>query len=153
MTRTRRALAFWGPETVRLIQQSTKVELLVLEPTAAVVSDDQSDDFLLFGGKKWQIVERADLSRARGLVHARHALTDDASFESESTAASSNESQWSHAVRFGDANGSATVLMDFSARRFANFDTGREVSVIAKIASGWQTFVERHAPLQAKKRE
>lgn len=146
MARSRRALAFWGSANVRLIQQSKQVELLVLMPKT---DEKESGDFLQVGERAWRIADRVDVSAARGLVHARHALTDDASYEAEPVK-SADSPQWTHAVRFGDKNGAATVLMDFPRRRFGNFETGQEIAVIEKIASGWQTFVGRHdAPRSA----
>lgn len=64
---TRRCLALHGPERARAIQTAPRVELwrLVVEPQAG----------------RPMVMERQDISHARGLVHLRRGLVEDANFE------------------------------------------------------------------------
>jgi hypothetical protein len=145
MLSTRRALSFWGPANVQLIQRANRVELLQLELWMDNQQNRQSNEFLVYGTRTCVIKERRDVTNVRGLGNARHALTVDASFETDPMAAD-NAGRWSHAVLFSDGRVELTVLMDFSRRRFANYQAGREITVIPKIAEGWQGFVERQNP-------
>ena len=157
ISRSREALAFWGKDGVRLIQYGGHVELLTLNSLADFGPPGFSPaapDQLNYGGQRIRVVKNYDLSKARGLVHARHSLTDDSSFEWPS-AEKGNERNWTHALRFRDAGktgadktgdgGEVLILLDLPSRRLANFAAEREVTVIPKISEGWQTFIAKHS--------
>lgn len=63
---TRRCLAFYGSEAAHRIQLAPRVELWRLEPSGPVVRPDEE--------------RRTDVSHARGLVHLRRGLVEDANF-------------------------------------------------------------------------
>jgi len=142
MSRGRRALAFWGPDNVRLIQSAKDIELLVLTPVEEG-GTDESSEVIEYGSGAWMVSKRIKLAPdAPGFLHARTALTVDASFEPDEPSPSLAGS-WSHAVRFADGSRSLVILMDFKDRRFAQQATQREIKVIPKIAQGWESFVRR----------
>ncbi|MEX2025742.1 MAG: hypothetical protein WEH44_00550, partial [Pirellulaceae bacterium] len=74
----RRTLEFWGQEAgARIISPQAAVELLWLEPAAS----DADSERLSIGGRTYAVVQKVEITSARGLVHARHALLEDASID------------------------------------------------------------------------
>src|SRR6185295_18699265 len=67
----RRALEFWGKDSALAIRDGKKVELLRLRPKSSRSADLKDPE----------VVETKDISRAQGLIHARHSLLQDASFD------------------------------------------------------------------------
>jgi hypothetical protein len=146
MSRSRRSLEFWGADAVRLIQQAPQVEVLKLEPMSDS-AETGSADVISYGDRTWRIIGRTDRSRSRGLVHFRHSLTVDESWEFAEESPTQPD-QWTHAVRFADPGkeppaNEVLILMDFSQRRVAHFHAQREITAVSLSATGWQTFVER----------
>jgi hypothetical protein len=96
---TRRCLAFYGAEAARLIQGAPRTELwkLAVDPaTGRIVA-----------------TERRDISSARGLVHVRRGLVEDANFAwGTVTAARPAPTDWDEALAFFPAAGTEppTVL-------------------------------------------
>src|SRR5262245_46257806 len=72
-SRGQRALGFYGPRAANLVRTAPKVELLVLG-----TGDSDPVESLPESGPVARII---DISRAPGLVHARTALLDDASYD------------------------------------------------------------------------
>ena len=167
INRARRSLEFWGKDAVKLIQHGKAVELLELQPAEASAespSDQTPAAEIPAGELRYQdrplvVKRRLDLSQARGLVHARHALTDDASFVWDDAANASQPATWDYAIRFsaspaatsadasspGDsaAGKEVLLLLDLENRRLANVHGRREVTVIPKISEGWQIFLAK----------
>src|SRR5262245_53603185 len=67
----RRALEFWGKDSALAIRDGQNVELLRLQPRNGRLVDLEGFDLL----------ETKDISQAQGLIHARHSLLQDASFD------------------------------------------------------------------------
>jgi hypothetical protein len=167
INRARRSLEFWGKDAVRLIQHGKAVELLELQPaeTPANSLADQPSTAenpaaeIRYQDRPLVVKRRLDLSQARGLVHARHALTDDASFVWDDAVNASQPATWDYAIRFsqtpaatsGDASSpgdssaadEVLLLLDLENRRLANVHGRREVTVIPKISEGWQIFLAK----------
>jgi hypothetical protein len=131
---------FWGHEAAMLIRDAPQVELMRLEPVAGEAS---SGDSLAVGSERFTIVERKDISHAQGLLHARFALTEDASFEFNKPV-TMEQPNWSFAVRFTAGKESATVVFDLDHSQVTLAETNRTARVIPKIVSGWRTFIARH---------
>ena len=72
----RRILEFWGSETAMLIRHADQVEVWRLGPQS-----DQSSSQLEVRGQSLAILEQVEISRLRGLVHARHALIIDRNYD------------------------------------------------------------------------
>ena len=147
--RGRKSMEFWGRDAALLIRQAKDVELLRLIPVVTAGESAQTIDV----GPVVYAVERADISRAPGLLHARFALTEDASFEFYATPenggvlpTSYEDGNWQYAVRFNREGKSATVLFDFQNSRVGIAEEQRSARVIAKIVTGWQQFIARHLP-------
>lgn len=69
---TRRCLAFYGTDTARLIQRATRVEVWERGPGTAAAAGP---------GIAPPDVDRYDVSAARGLVHLRRGLVEDANLD------------------------------------------------------------------------
>ena len=139
MSRSRRALAFWGADAVRLIQKSERVEILPLQSLPLAAPNQDSETFEI-AGQLWGATHQIEVTKARGLIHARHALTTDASYEpGEPTELRTGK--WTHAIRFSDSQGSVVLLL--AGERVGNYQTQREWKLIPKVADGWRIFVNR----------
>ena len=138
--RGRKSMDFWGRDAAVLIRQAPQVELWRL----AGDNDSQAEvERITAGGMSLAVVERTDISQAQGLLHARFALTEDASFDfSESKPA--NKPRWDYAVRFTRDGHAATVLFDFTNSRVGIAEQDRTARAVPKINAGWQQFVARH---------
>ena len=136
----RRSLDFWGREQALLIRQAPDVELMRLVP---LMGENNSNEKIVFAGKSWAVIERKNISKAQGLLHARFALTVDASFHFDEPADPAS-AQWDVAARFSRDGQAATVLFDFQHEQLGIAEHGRVARVVPKIVSGWRQFVGRH---------
>jgi hypothetical protein len=92
---TRRCLAFYGGPASRRISAAEAVELWTLAPGSAP--------------GRLRVVDRKDVSRARGLVHLRRGLVEDANFSwpaepAPTGAARRPDADWTFALAFSDAS-------------------------------------------------
>jgi hypothetical protein len=125
--RSRRCLALYGSEAAYLIRTAPKVELVL-------------------GG-----AEPIDISRAAGLVHARTALLDDASYEWDAVPSTSPEEL--HLVRFTRAGTHVTLGFSQAGNGVFIGETRREAMLDQKTADGWRAFLARQlAPPDAAQR-
>ena len=146
VTSGRRTLEFWGQEGgARIIAPKAQVELLWLEPAD---SDAQSER-LSIGGRSYAVVRKGEITGARGLVHARHSLLADESFNWD--AKLDPAAEYSLAARFTAAGGTTTVAFDLAGRQIVHVESGRAAKAAPKIAAGWKSFAQRHSPVQAGK--
>jgi len=107
---TRRCLAFYGVETAERISRAPLVELWLLQPSAR---DGHTG--------RLQAGRRLDISEAKGLVHLRRGLVEDANFDWK--AATSREPRpdaaWDVAFHFTDADatagGGSLLAVDFGS--------------------------------------
>ena len=102
---TRRCLAFYGPEAARRVAKAPRVELWRLAPT----------------GRPGRLVatSRLDVSAAKGIVHLRRGLVEDAGFRWHEAGAGGRlpEEAWDYALVFSDpaADGRTTIVLDLAA--------------------------------------
>lgn len=143
----RRCLDFWGDQGALRIRRAPKATLLWLGPP-----DDISDtQQLRIGAKHYSVLATQEAGQARGLIHARHALLDDASYEWEERADPSG-TEYSLAVRFVGSGGATTAAFDFAHRRIAHVESGREQNAAEKIVAGWRAFADRQMPEELRKK-
>ena len=140
----RRAMMLWEIESATLIERARQVELLLLASQDDPTGPGEELDI---GGRTMLVTGRKDVSRAGGMVHARHALLVDASFDweaprDENLAA---RTRWEYALRFSEAGQTATVALDLSSGRARLLERGKEAS-IAPIADGMRKFIEQQLP-------
>jgi hypothetical protein len=83
LSRTRHALDFWGPEAVSLIRDAPLVAAWHISFPLRGNTTADLDHALLHPetGAAADVRKVHDISRAKGLVHLRHALLDDRSFD------------------------------------------------------------------------
>jgi hypothetical protein len=106
---TRRCLDFYGSAVARRIQVAPRVELW--EPRGGAGFDGADGE----GGPRPETAQRFDVSQARGLVHLRRGLVEDANFDWDSRHASGGA--WDAALAFydrpGDAEPAAVLAFEF----------------------------------------
>ena len=136
-----RTLEFWGTDAGRrIIDERATVELLWLRPA----SGGSQERTLDIGSQPYAIVATADVTGARGLVHARHSLLEDASYAW--TEHGADQARYELAVRFRNDAGTTTAAFDFTRPQIAHVESGRNQRAAAKIVAGWKQFAQRHAP-------
>lgn len=128
----RRSLKFWGSSQAMLIRFARNVELLEL------ARSENHGDGLTIGSQLWQIESRRDITEARGLVHARQAFIEDASFDW----AISNRApyHWDHALVFSGENGHVTVAIDLTGEQICVVESNR-TACVTPIVAGLKDFL------------
>jgi hypothetical protein len=138
--RTLRTLEFYGGEGANLIRTAEKVEGLSLSG----FYDAESVEQLEIGPHALEVVGRVDLSKVKGLVHARTALLDDGSYQWDEQTASNCQPAMLYAVRFVRGGKEITLAFDFGCNEVWVVESQRHVTLAPKIATGWQSFLSRH---------
>jgi hypothetical protein len=131
-----RSIELWGTEAARLIRFASRVELWELTREES----DTADRMLAVEGRPWWITRQKDISRAPGLIHARHALLEDASFLWNSPPAQLPP-RWKHALRFSDRRAEAILLIDVNSGRMKLRGQAREIDA-SPIAAGLRQFFD-----------
>lgn len=136
----RQALEFWGKDSALAIRDGQKVELLRLRPKNGRLLDMKDP----------VIVETKDISGAQGLIHARHSLLQDASFDWSAKPAGLSHFETkkdAFAVRFTRQEVATTIVfIDLPSGWIFHSESGREIILNPKTRSGWQLFISRHFP-------
>jgi hypothetical protein len=134
----RRALAYWGAEGALLVRSAPRVELLVLDRTTLIQDATHEDVF------DRAVIERRDISNARGLIHARQALLADASFLAEDTDAT--PPHWQYALRFRDEARELDVAFDLETGRLRSSASDEVLRLGPTLKKGLkQFFIEQLA--------
>lgn len=135
----RRAIAFWTPDTAALIQRAPNVAFLRLEPTETAAPDD-SAEIMKIGGRPFLIASRIDASRIAGLIHLRHSLLQDGSFD-WSTPQANCPPNWAYALQFaGDDGRATTIALDFSCDQLLLLDEDKRICM-QPMAAGLKKFL------------
>jgi hypothetical protein len=133
----KQALAFFGPTAARLIGKAPTVELVAVRPAAP----GDTGERLSIGDQHFTVLARHDVSQAQGLIHARAALLDDASYEWQTPVILTLRP---FMVRFAEGPDESLLALDTTARQLVRCDTGAKVRLNPKISAGWQQFARRH---------
>jgi hypothetical protein len=125
--RGERCLAFYGSEAATLIRTAKVVEIVEIDPAAS----DRT------------FTRRIDISRAAGLLNARAALLDDASFDwsAPQPAASTGVSRL---VRFAEGDREVLLRFDSTQRSLEIVPAGKSAVLDQKTSDGWRQFLERY---------
>ena len=145
-----RAAEFWGAQTSQLIRGARQTELLVLEPAdeqvdpldAAAAETEEALPVLSINGQRYQVAATYDLASTPGLIHARHSLTEDASFHWDQSVDACDEN-WTHAMRLAQDGRSTVLVFDFRCKKIYDLEQGKTISVLPRIAEGFERIVER----------
>ena len=120
------ALRMWGPESATLIRHAQQVRLLKLAPGSGLKEENQpKQEKIRIGEEDFTVVETLDISTIRGLVHARHTLIVDRSFDWDRNVASV-PGNWDFALEFSDQGQQVTLVFALQERLVHNLNTGKE---------------------------
>jgi hypothetical protein len=137
--RTRRCREFYGGEGAHLIRTATQVEGLTLSELFVREARQQ----VVVGTQSFDVVDHKDLSQVHGLIHARTALLDDSSYQWENQTVGDCQPKILYAVRFHQGDQQITLAFDFGCHSVHVVETHKEVVLETKIASGWESFLQR----------
>ena len=149
------ALQFWGSADAFRVRHGETVELLTLAPMLAEANSADATPTELplvrdAQRRAWQVRQRHDLSKIRGVLHARQALIEDASFEWSRVAEASPD--WQFALRFATAQGTVPgetlLLLDLDGKWAQKTDADAPIVGLG-IADGLRTFFADVADDQA----
>ena len=124
--RGERCLAFYGSEAATLIRTAQTVEIVELDPAAGDLA----------------ISRRIDISRAPGLLNARAALLDDASFDW--SAPPPEPASGTRLVRFAEGDREVLLRLDSARRSLEIVPAGKSAVLDQKTSDGWRQFLERY---------
>ncbi|MDX1946705.1 MAG: hypothetical protein SFU86_14990 [Pirellulaceae bacterium] len=117
--RGRRCLDLFGSQAAVLIRRAPRVEILGVAG------------------------EATDVSQAQGLLNARTALLDDASYEWNVAARPADDGR---IVRFSQGNAHVSLRFARQEDSLTVVETGRTATLKQKTADGWREFLGRHVP-------
>ena len=147
-SRGRYAAEFWGAETAKLIRSAPKVEVFKLE-VAFTQTPQQIPGkplvqlpVLIADDTWWSVLESKDVSKAPGLLHARNALLEDASFKREHP--SGADPLYKFAVRFSEGEKQTTLFLDPDTRQIRSDRNPANGELVPKVAEGWRKAFERY---------
>jgi hypothetical protein len=137
----------WGTKAMLRIAESPQAELweLAEAPDASAMSVE--DDDIAIGNRTYRIHKRSDLTRARGFVHLRNSLGQDASYAFACDLAPPNEWRWAIAFFDGDRasrDARTVVLFDADVRWAAlavPIGEANAVELSDKTAAGIKIFL------------
>ena len=138
------AASFWGGRSANLIRNAPQVELLVLRPSTNA-DEAGSDEPIQSSGQAYTVVERFDISKAPGMLNARQAFIEDASFNWN--VGPSPAAHWQYALVFSSAGAHAHVLLDLSQNLVGLLESNA-ITSIEPMSAGLRKFIaekiERH---------
>lgn len=151
----RKCLEIWGVEGANLIRHAKHVEALRLEPRPA--SDDDAEinesrdssgertdpvETLTVGDLDVAILGRLDITPARGLLHARHALIVDHNFDPQKQP-TSFAPEWRYALRFHDGDREVLLVLDPAHEYVHLYPVDRGQGLRAETMRAVVAFIER----------
>lgn len=140
------ALRFWGKEAGLRIRSAEIVKLLeIVEPASGEVDNKQCMEI---EGKKFAVTASKDITSARGLIHARHALLEDASLDEAAKPAASQVNRWHRVIEFVSKDGAKTsVAIDLDTGWLCNIENGGLIK-LKEPQRSLVAYVKKLAPRQ-----
>ena len=141
----RQCLEFWGQHDGELIRHAPMVELWVLGEPEEPEQAGEAADPLEIDGQPRRIVRRLDISQARGLVHARHALILDANYLWPPTDGREpvNVARWTHALAFSRGSDRVVLMFDFDRGHVRRLTLPQALQLVPTIAAAEQALLQR----------
>ena len=133
----RRILAIWGPDVATLVRHASRVEVWRLGPTEGPASPQLQVD-----AQPLTVLERVEISRLPGLVHARHALIVDRNYDWLKKP-SPQAANWNLALHFRDGDVAATLVFSTQSR-LACVAGGRQPVCVTEMLDRVVEFVTPH---------
>ena len=130
--RGRQSLEFWGEEAALSIRYGEKVAIWNLVPAGELEAGGLEID-----GNRFLVSTKRDISKTRGLVHARHALIEDASFV-QFDPPSDCRPEWVFALHFDGRYGKATIAFDAACDQVQLLSGGRRARLTEALADAFQ---------------
>ncbi len=135
-TQQHRSLDFWGIEAATTIRHPKSVAVLRLQ---AMTESSVSDDVLQIENSNLLVLGSIDISDHAGLLHARHALIEDASFD-WSRGTSNQHPKWECGLRFKQGESDVNIVLDFVHAELYFVERQRRAPFNAKILRALQRF-------------
>ena len=143
----RRSLDYWGESGALLIRDAKSVTLVKLKPR--IPNPAAKDPLLPMDSRDLSTAEKKDISDVKGLVHARRAFLEDASFEWNEQLSVGIE--WQYAVQFAGEKGNIFVMLDLKDGVVGSSERYQALHLNPKTAAGWKLFISRYFPDEAPK--
>lgn len=131
-TQGRRCLDLWGAEAGELIRYAPRVEVLKLDN-----ADTTDAETIQIQGESHAIAARQDITNTPGLVHARQALIEDASFLWKADL--EGPSNWQYELRFTEGDKQVSVAIDCDQGRVRLVGTDRQAALKPHLTTAYQT--------------
>lgn len=131
-TQGRKCVEFWGANVGEAIRYAPKVEVLKLIPPEATDSE-----MIRVRGETLEVSAQRDITATPGLVHARQALIEDASFLWDADTA--GPSNWQYVLQFTDGALKVQVAIDCDRGRVQLVGTDRIAVLKPHLATAYQT--------------
>ena len=138
----RRSLDYWGESGALHIRDDKSVTLVKLQPRVANPAA-KCPPFPM-DSRDLNSAEKKDISEAQGLVHARHAFLEDASFNWNQPI--STEVEWQYAVWFDGGKDHIFVMLDLKNGVVGSSESYQALRLSPKTAAGWKHFISRYFP-------
>jgi len=135
-SRSQRVITHWGPQAATVIRKGEIVELLWLGD----IDSADTHNLVALTGKPRKIVQHMNITKAAGLIHARHQLLQDGAFNWEQPRPAGCKPQWNMAIRFVRGQEVATVVLDFHCQRALLLERNEEVGM-QPIAEAMEKFL------------
>ncbi len=142
-SQTRRCLGLYGPEAARRVTTAPSVVLMRLAASPAA--------------GRLVAIDQRDISDAKGLVHVRRGLVEDANFAWERSSGFDSkrlpDDSWDYAISFADdpagQGGSTSLVIDFDDQGGTLAVVGRPGRVgLGRIERGLRTWIKSLGPAE-----
>ena len=135
-----RILQFLGPQAAYRIRMAPNTELLQLAPLKSTTTDVAES--LVIAETSYRICDIMDMSQRPGLVHARQALIQDASYVWDARPDPISSSvDWQWALRFTDSEGTTFLAFDLTQGIVCHLGDDAYAN-IRPIREGLQTYFQ-----------
>ena len=128
----RKCLELWGGEAGELVRYAPVVEAISFGDPG-----EEPDTSLQIAGKRISIEQQRDVTGTPGLVHARQALIEDASFLWNETV-EQEPVEWTYALRFVDGEQTITMAFDSIGTRVHLVEGGRDGFLSPTLKAAYQ---------------
>lgn len=131
-TQGRRCVELWGAGTGELIRYAPQVEVMQLD------NEDSADAVAMqIQDEPVQVIARKDITGTPGLVHARQALIEDASFLWKADL--QGPPKWQYVLRFTDDDQQVSIAIDCDQGRVRLVGTDRQAALKPHLTTAYQT--------------
>ncbi|HUG71498.1 MAG TPA: hypothetical protein VMM76_27380 [Pirellulaceae bacterium] len=131
-TQGRRCVEFWGAEAGEMIRYAPQVEVIRLAPPEV-----DGAETIQIQDESLAISARREITDNPGLVHARQALIEDASFLWNADL--EGPPNWEYLLRFTDGDQQVSVAIDCDRGRVQRVGSDRSATLKPHLATAYQT--------------